>query len=252
MTFEDMKIKEIKFAIRYTPEQRHWVAKDRNTHIIGFNLSGRELHDFGYQKFVTEEKCIFFFNQRDDFSVDVYEKGFSYSVHFTTYEPVETDTFCIKVDDVGAFYPLLERIENTVGLSHGGAHLAASAFYKLCAEFDAIRRRSYSKSDTRMLRARSYIEQHFREPDCLAGVYATCDVTRRHFDTLFKKHFHQTPSQYITLKKLDHAKQLLATPHLSVMEIAELCGFSDVYYFSKVFKAQTTQTPSAYRKQSLT
>ena len=69
------------------------------------------------------------------------------------------------------------------------------------------------------------------------------------FAELFKLHFHQTPSRYITLQKLEYAKQLLATPHLSVMEISELCGFSDVYYFSKVFKAQTNQTPSAYRKE---
>lgn len=249
MTFENMKIKEIKFAIRYVPEQRHWVAKDRNTHIIGFNLSGRELHDFGYQKFVTEENCIFFFNQRDDFSVNVYEKGLSYSVHFTTYEPVETDTFCIKTDNVGAFYPLLEKIERQASTSLGGAHLAAASFYRLCAEFDAIRRRSYTKTDPRMLLAREYIEQHFREPDCLEQTYRTAKISRRHFDELFKLHFHQTPSRYITLQKLEYAKQLLATPHLSVMEISELCGFSDVYYFSKVFKAQTNQTPSAYRKE---
>ena len=50
MRFEDMRVKDIELAIRYTPDITHWVARNRRTHIIGINLSGREWHDFGYQE----------------------------------------------------------------------------------------------------------------------------------------------------------------------------------------------------------
>ena len=33
-------------------------------------------------------------------------------------------------------------------------------------------------------------------------------------------------------------------------EIAEICGFCDVYYFSRVFKKETQMTPGQYRAKS--
>ena len=73
-------------------------------------------------------------------------------------------------------------------------------------------------------------------------------LSRRQFDELFKKRFHKTPARYIMLEKIEYAKQLLQMPHLSIMEVAERCGFSDVYYFSKVFKKETGTTPTSFRK----
>ncbi len=248
MKFEDMKIKDIKLAIRYCPDLSRWVAKNRSTHIIGINLSGKELHDFGYQKIMIEGTGIFFFNCRDDYAVEVLEKGLSYSIHFTTYEPVETDTFFIKTANVTEFYRILERIEKQLALSNGGGHLSYSDFYRLCAGFEEIRQKDYSPTDGRMLQAEEYIKLHFREIDCLRALYQSADISRRHFDTLFKKQFDMTPSRYILLQKIEYSKQLLQTPNLSIMEVAELCGFSDVYYFSKVFKAQTNLSPAAFRK----
>ena len=205
MKFEDMKIKDIQLVIQYQSDLKRWVAKDRRTHIIGINLSGRELHDFGYQRFTVEDTCIFFFNRRDDYAVEVFEKGVSYSIHFTTYEPIETDTFCIKVANVTEFYHLLEKIERETARKNGGAHLAASYFYKLCDGFEAIRQKAYLPTDKRMTKACEYIELHFREPDCLATLYRSSAMSRRHFDALFKKHLDQTPLHYITTQKISYA-----------------------------------------------
>ena len=45
---------------------------------------------------------------------------------------------------------------------------------------------------------------------------------------------------------IDYAKELLVTNHQSVAKIAEMCGFSNTYYFSNVFKKQTGVSPSQY------
>ena len=248
MRFEDMKVKDIELAIRYTPDITHWVAQKRKTHIIGINLSGKEWHDFGYQQFMVEGTGVFFFNARDDFSVQVQEKGLSYSVHFTTYEEIETDTFFVKAADVSELHQLLERIERQIVLSDDGAHALFSDFHKLCAGIDAVRKKSYAPADPRMTRAEEFIKLHFREQDCLAALYGREKITRRQFDELFKKRFGKTPARYITLQKVAYAKQLLKMPHLSIMEVSERCGFSDVYYFSKVFKKETGDTPTDFRR----
>lgn len=249
MKFEDMRVKDIKLAIRYSPDITHWVAKNRRTHILGINLSGREWHDFGYQQLMLEGTGVFFFNARDDFAVRVLEKGCSYSIHFTTFEPIETDTFFVKTADVSELSHLLERIERQIALAGSGTHALFSDFYKLCAGVDAVRRKSYAPADPRMRAAEEYIKLHFREEGCLAALYGREKISRRQFDGLFKRRFHNTPARYITLQKIEYAKELLRMPHLSVMEVAERCGFSDVYYFSKVFKKETGSTPTDFRKQ---
>ena len=248
MRFEEMKVKDIELAIRYTPDITHWVAQKRKTHIIGINFSGKEWHDFGYQRMMLEGTGVFFFNARDDFSVQVLEKGLSFSVHFTTYEEVDTDTFFVKTADVSELFGLLERIERQIALSADGTHILFSDFYKLCAGIDAVRKKSYAPVDPRMTRAEEFIKLHFREQDCLVVLYAQERISRRQFDELFKKRFDKTPSRSITLQKVAYAKQLLKMPHLSMVEVAERCGFSDVYYFSKVFKKETGSTPSDFRR----
>ena len=55
---------------------------------------------------------------------------------------------------------------------------------------------------------------------------------------------------YINFLRISNAKQLIATTELPFSEIAYLVGIEDRYYFSKLFKKITGQTPSDYYKES--
>ena len=44
-------------------------------------------------------------------------------------------------------------------------------------------------------------------------------------------------------------KMMEETPDITVMEVAELVGYSDAYYFSKSFKSQYGITPSKYLEE---
>ena len=96
---------------------------------------------------------------------------------------------------------------------------------------------------------RDYMDLHFREEKCLEQAALLSDVSRRRFNDLFRITFDTTPARYIIAKKVDYAKSLLVTADLSISDIASLCGFSDVYYFSKTFKTATGKSPSAFKKQ---
>ena len=99
MRFEDIRIKDIRCVVRYIPKQTQWRTQGRQDHIIGIKLGGKAFHDFGYQSFDLTENCVYFFNRRDDYSVKVIENGESLSVHFTTYDDIDTDSFCIPLTD---------------------------------------------------------------------------------------------------------------------------------------------------------
>jgi two-component system response regulator YesN len=55
---------------------------------------------------------------------------------------------------------------------------------------------------------------------------------------------------YLLSVRLERAKALLATGHVSITEVAQAVGFSDLPRFDKVFKRYTGLTPSAYRSSS--
>lgn len=251
MEFRNLKIKNINCFVKHTPKMSEWMAKNRNDHIIGIKLTGKSIHDFGYKNFVLSENCIFFLNQKDDFSVRVLEIGESLSIHFTTYEAINTDSFCIKLEDSKKIVGLIEKARAQSVSNSSNENLTLSSIYKFCAELERVRSKQYSPKDNRLAFAKEYIDLHFQEKECLKYAAENSNISRRRFNELFKNQFDITPNKYITELKIDFAKQLLQSKAYTIFEISEMCGFSDVYYFSKVFKMQTGYAPGEYRTQLL-
>lgn len=65
----------------------------------------------------------------------------------------------------------------------------------------------------------------------------------------FRREFNLSVGQYIVEERIKKAKKLLVGTSYSITEIANRCGFQDVYYFSNVFKKIQGVSPSEYRKQ---
>ncbi|MEM9917487.1 MAG: hybrid sensor histidine kinase/response regulator transcription factor, partial [Bacteroidota bacterium] len=55
------------------------------------------------------------------------------------------------------------------------------------------------------------------------------------------------PVKYIRSLRLEQAKLLLKDPSKNISDVAYATGFSDPAYFSRIFKKETGQAPSAYR-----
>ncbi len=245
MLFENLRVEKVRSILRYHPNIKKWSAKKRKDHIVGIQLNGSALHDFGDQSFVLSGNCVFFFNQRDDYDVEVMEAGESFSIHFTTYEEIDTDSFCIPIANASRIESVLRRAEIARGA--GDELKLLSMVYQLCAEIETIRQKTYFPKDTRMFTAKSYMDIHFKNSDCLSVAIAQSGLSSRRFNDLFKRDFNTTPNRYITSRRIEHAKSMLETKSMTVTEIAERCGFSDVYYFSKVFKQICGIPPSEWK-----
>lgn len=68
----------------------------------------------------------------------------------------------------------------------------------------------------------------------------------------FAREFHRisgyTIVSYINLTRCENAKHLLSESELSILEIAERCGYNDQSYFTRIFKRHTGFSPTQYRK----
>lgn len=247
MDLNHLRIKEIVTVSRLIPDKTHWRAVNRKNHIIGISTGGCALHDFGYQHLTLQDTCVLFFNQKDNYDVKILEKNESYCVHFTTYEPISTNSFCKKLHNPGEVLQLLNSIEHLHKTDLNGDALTLSRLYKLCSLVNNYHTEKYQPRDTRILKSKEYMDLHFKEPDCLEAAASLSELSIRRFRDLFKTQYHITPGNYICQQKIQTAKNLLEIGGLSVTQVSELCSFSDVYYFSKVFKAETGLSPSEFR-----
>ena len=58
-----------------------------------------------------------------------------------------------------------------------------------------------------------------------------------------------TPAEYVRKFRVAKSMDLLKTTDMSVAEIAEVVGFSDISLYSRVFKQVIGVSPAAFRKE---
>lgn len=104
-----------------------------------------------------------------------------------------------------------------------------------------------SKEKARMGDIAAYIQAHYREELSLQDIAKRFFVSREYVSRKFKQELGVNISEYIVSVRLRKAKELLVNPRLTIARVAEMVGFHDEKYFSKVFKKQEGQTPKAYR-----
>jgi len=72
--------------------------------------------------------------------------------------------------------------------------------------------------------------------------------SRVHFVRMFRAATGYTPHNYVLKMRLDRVRELLASPTLSLTDIALECGFSSHSHLSRVFRQVLGATPSEYRR----
>jgi AraC-like DNA-binding protein len=101
-----------------------------------------------------------------------------------------------------------------------------------------------SNYDKRIKKVLRHIIDHYNEPLTVGEMARMTNLSTLYFGNLFKQETGQTFRQYLRAIRLNQAENMLNNGIYNVSETAAECGFSDVFYFSKVFKEQRGLTPS--------
>lgn len=116
---------------------------------------------------------------------------------------------------------------------------------------DLLDRVGKQKTDIENLtvkRAVSMIHEFYRRGVTLEEIAQKLGITPEYLGTQFHQEMGVNFSAYMKAFRIEKAKELLLGTQLKLYEIAEMVGYSDPKYFSKVFKGQTGQLPAEYRR----
>jgi len=110
-------------------------------------------------------------------------------------------------------------------------------------------RRRYGAFPRARLRAVvEYVEEHLDASPTLEQMAAVARLSPYHFTRQFKAATGLPPHQYVIMRRVERAKQLLqAGTDLSLAEVAAHAGFSDQSQFSQHFKRLVGVTPGQFR-----
>jgi AraC-like DNA-binding protein len=98
-------------------------------------------------------------------------------------------------------------------------------------------------------KARDLMDARFAEPLDLDAMAAAAGFSRYHFAREFRAAFGETPGAYLSRRRVERAKDLLASVNLTVTEVCVLVGFASLSSFIRRFTELVGATPSVYRQR---
>lgn len=104
-------------------------------------------------------------------------------------------------------------------------------------------------SERQLAQVRDRIEASLERGVTLAELADEAGLSRFHFARAFKESTGLPPHRYVTMRRIERAKELLRDPRKSLAEIALETGFSSQSHFTGRFHEATGSTPLRYRRE---
>jgi two-component system response regulator YesN len=100
-------------------------------------------------------------------------------------------------------------------------------------------------------KAAEYMRDNFNKKLTIDDISQAVYLSPCYLSKIFKQELGCTIMEFLTKVRIDEAKKLLRNPRYNIMQVANLIGFDDPSYFTKVFKKSEGITPSQYKRRAL-
>ena len=99
-----------------------------------------------------------------------------------------------------------------------------------------------------MSNLKKYIREHLTERITIEDLSRKANMSKATLFRIFKDEYGITPMELVIRERLRKAKEMLSA-NMSIKEVCYACGFTDVNYFSRLFKARENMTPGNYQRK---
>ncbi len=250
--FEDETTVKLRNIYHSTLHRSHVICPPRPAHALVYYFSGRNVFHYGDLHLTCDKNTLLYLPQGVPYTIDRMDETEIIVIDFLTSGQFLSDPFCKKAPASG---PLPDHFRKLLALWRRQTPWEMpemlSLFWQTVGAVRHLTVQHYlPESRTRRIApAIEYMEEHFAEPDIRVSALARmCGMSERYFLQIFRSYLSSSPKEFLIRLRLNQAKQLLVSENLSVSQIASLCGFSDLFYFSRAFRGKTGMTPSEYRR----
>ena len=136
-----------------------------------------------------------------------------------------------------------ERLMELIQILHLLAHTQDYSLLNM----EGLKLEINSKDEARLNRILKYVEENYQKPVDIQEVASVAHLAVPSFCHYFKKMMNLTFTDFMNQYRVNQACRLLATDK-SITDVSFECGFGNIAYFNRVFKAHKNQSPSVYRK----
>jgi len=103
----------------------------------------------------------------------------------------------------------------------------------------------------RFMALKAHMEANFTQPMTLADLARRVHLSVPHLCSEFRRYFEVSPIELLIRLRMHAAAHHLSNVNRSISEVAELVGYPDLFYFSKLFKKRYGISPRAMRNDIL-
>lgn len=97
----------------------------------------------------------------------------------------------------------------------------------------------------------NYIHAHYHQTISMEMIANLFHYSTHYLSRVFKRKYGCSPMEYLVQTRMNQAKFLLNETEVTIRDIAYSVGYADMYYFSRLFKKQTGETPAQFKMHNL-
>lgn len=118
-------------------------------------------------------------------------------------------------------------------------------YYRQLQSIPSLKNETKKEILRKMIYAKQLINDTATQTFTVTDYAKEVGISEYHFYRLFKKVYNISPKQLLIEKRLESAHKLLIAENLGVGEVASICGYADIFTFSKAFKKRFGIAPSS-------
>lgn len=212
-----------------------------------FHLSGDITVNFDNKIYHCEKGTLRYLPKgaHEIYEVKRHQFGDCIDIFFDTDLPLSEEDFCINMQNNVSVQALFKKAASLwLSKSEGYYHKCISILYEIIAELENQSYAPENKFKT-IEPAINYINENFlKDKISIEHLAEISNISQSYLKKLFVKRFGITPIKYVIQLKINYAADLLKTGIYTVSQVAEICGYNNVYFFSRQFKEYMGITPT--------
>lgn len=243
INFNNIRITQIKSVIDvYSEKGRRLEMQNRECYGLSFCRGGQITYTHNGERFISDKDNAIILPKGQSYSLKGDLTGMFPLVNFDCIG-FSTDTFLVlplhNCELIMKNFERMMRLYGIAGKELKCISLLYDILYMLLSESNTM--------SPHLNKAITYIEEHFPESELSSSALAeAAGISEVYLRRLFQKQFGISPKQYILDMRIKKAQQFL-TANMKIGDIAERCGYTSVYHFSRSFRQYTGASPTEYR-----